>query len=181
MDFRGRVYGSPYRRTLETACEVADVVDAEVEPAAPLREIVMTTRQVRDFVGLDAGQLGRLHARVRVAADFPDPWWTTAAESDDDVEARVAPFIDALVAAADGDVLLLGHGASTGGAIHHLLRQCAPDQVGEPTPGWNCALTTFACDGAVQLVRRMDTAHLPEDHVTSNAQSRAEVLAARPT
>jgi broad specificity phosphatase PhoE len=177
MDFCGRIYSSPYRRTVETACQVADVVDASVEPAAALREIVKRETQMQGFVGLTGAQLRDLHPRVRVGDDFDDHWWTTAAESDDDVGARVAVLVDVVL--GDGDVLLAGHGASTGGAIHHLLRRCSPDQIGEPEPGWNCALTTFRCADSVELVRRMDAEHLPEDHITSNAQSRQEVEAAR--
>ncbi|HJP31201.1 MAG: histidine phosphatase family protein [Candidatus Latescibacteria bacterium] len=176
--FDGRIYCSPYRRTVETACQVAEVVDAQVRPAVPLREIVKKAEQMRGFVGMTGQQLDRLHRRVSVAADFPDEWWTTHAETDNEVEARVGPLVDHLLDSDEGDVLLVGHGATAGGATDHLLRRCAPEQITVPTPGWNCALTTFRCADTVELVRRMDTAHLPEDHVTSNAQSRARVLAA---
>ncbi len=185
MDFRGVIYASPYLRTIETACGVADVVDAAVVPAAPLREIVKRDGQMDGFRGLPATSLSNLHPRVRPAIDFDDNWWTVSAETDDGVEARVAPFVDALLqqdTMAQSQVLLVGHGASTGGVIHHLLRRCAPDQIGEPVPGWNCALTSFSCDGVtgqVEMLRRMDTQHLPEAAVTSNAQTRADVEAAR--
>jgi hypothetical protein len=98
----------------------------------------------------------------------------------------VAPFVDGLIdqdsADADSHVLLVGHGTSTGGVIRHLLRRCAPARIGAPDPGWHCGLTSFCChgvDGPSELIRRMETVHLPEEAVTSNAQSRADVLAAR--
>lgn len=184
--FDGPIYSSPYRRTVETACGVADVVDAPVIPVAPLREIVKREGQMDGFSGLAAGDLAALHPRVQPPSDFSDNWWTSAAETDDDVETRVAPFVDGLLA-DDSDsetqqILLVGHGASTGGIIHHLLRRCAPDQIGPPEPGWNCSLTSFRCHGLkgrVELVCRLDTAHLPPEAITSNAQTQAEVLAAR--
>ena len=188
--FRGLIYSSPYLRAIETACGVANAIDAVVVPAPAMREIVKRDGQMDGFTGLTANGLRKLHPRVQPPDDFPDGphshWWTVAAETDDEVEARVAPFVDALIQrdAAGGapDCLLVGHGASTGGVIHHLLRRCAPDQIGPPEPGWNAALTSFRCDGStgrVDLLRRMDTEHLPEEAITSNAQTRAEVLAAR--
>ena len=82
-------------------------------------------------------------------------------------------------AAADAgaDALLVGHGASTCNAIHHLWRRCAPGRIGEHVPGWNCGLTTFRCGTQVEMLRHLDTEHLPDDAVTSNAKSRAQVLA----
>ncbi len=174
LGFQGRIYSSPYRRTVATACAIADVVGVDVEPAAPLREIVKRAEQMQGFVGMTGPLLATVHPRVTVPGDFADQWWTTGAETDADVEARVAPFVDSLLGGND-DVLLVGHGASTGGVIDHLLRKFAPEEIHEPTPGWNCALTTFSSMDSLRMLTRMDTDHLPEDHVTSNAQSRADV------
>lgn len=175
MGFAGRILASPYRRTLETACGVAHVVDVGVTPSAFLREIVKKAEQMHGFVGMNPAQLDGVHRRIHTPDDFPPVWWTADAESDADVEARVAPLVDGLIEQRAGDVLLVGHGASTGGLIDHLLRKCAPELITAPTPGWNCALTSFDVGTGVELVRRMDASHLPEDHVTSNAQTRAEV------
>jgi broad specificity phosphatase PhoE len=170
--FRGQILSSPYRRTLQTACQIAAACDLTVQPAAPMREIVKKVEQMTNFVGMTTVQIGQLHPYISVPADFADQWWSGHAESDTQVEARVAPFVDDLLETVDGDVLLVGHGASTGGVIDHLLRKFAPEQITEPTPGWNCALSTFRCTEHIELLQRMDTEHLPEDHVTSNAQPR---------
>ncbi|MDA0334342.1 MAG: histidine phosphatase family protein [bacterium] len=175
LGFQGRIYSSPYRRTVETACAIADVVGVDVEPAAPLREIVKKAEQMQGFVGMTGPLLATVHPRIMVPGDFHDEWWTTGAETDAAVEARVAPFVDSLLGGSD-DVLLVGHGASTGGVIDHLLRKFAPQEIREPTPGWNCALTTFHNTDSLRMLTRMDAEHLPEDHVTSNAQSRADVV-----
>ena len=175
--FSGPVYVSPYLRTVQTACRIADVADLTVEPVALLREIVNRAGQMAEFTGMNAGQLRALHKRVQPAADFDiSPWWTSHIESDEDVEARVAPLVDAVIAAG-ADALLVGHGASTCNAIHHLWRRCAPERIGEHAPGWNCGLTTFRCGTQVEMLRHLDTEHLPDDAVTSNAKSRAQVLA----
>ena len=58
---------------------------------------------------MNAGQLRALLKRVQPAADFDiSPWWTSHIESDEDVEARVAPLVDAVIAAG-ADALLVGH------------------------------------------------------------------------
>lgn len=177
MGFGGPVFVSPYRRTVQTACQIADAADLTVQPVAPLREIVMRADQMQAFTGMTGAQLRALHPRVQPAADFDAaPWWTTQTETDLEVEARVAPLVDALLAAGQ-DALLVGHGASAGNAIHHLLRLCGEAPEGTPAPGWNCALTTFRCVPRVELLRRLDTEHLPDDAITSNAKTRAEVLA----
>lgn len=181
MGFSGAILCSPYRRCVQTACQIADATNLTVQPVAPLREIVMREEQMDGFVGMNAQALAALHARVRPAEDFDaQPWWTTAAETDADVETRVAPLIDGVL--NDGvDTLLVGHGASAGNSARYLMRRCASERVGsgKPEPGWNCALTSFRCASDIEFVRQQDVEHLPENAITSNAQSRDEVLAAR--
>ncbi len=186
LGFTGQIFSSPYRRTMQTACGAADQIGVAVRPAAPLREIVKRVEQMERFTGLTADGLRDLHPRIDPAPDFDDMWWTPHAESDDDVETRVAPFVDSLLREDSPDtevhVLLVGHGASTGGVIRHLLRRSAPELIGPPDPGWNCALSSFRCqgvEGPSQLLHLMDTDHLPAEAITSNAQSQADVLAAR--
>jgi broad specificity phosphatase PhoE len=181
MGFSGAILCSPYRRCVQTACQIADATDLTVQPVAPLREIVMREEQMKNFVGMNAAQLNALHERVRAAANFDQQvWWTIGAETDAQVETRVAPLIDAVLAAGK-DTLLVGHGASAGNSARYLLRRCAPERAGsgKPAPGWNCALTSFRCTPDVEFVREQNVEHLPEEAITSNAQSRAEVLAAQ--
>ena len=94
------------------------------------------------------------------------------------MRARVAPFVDHLVATESDDVLLVGHGASTGAATRYLLTHCerVPDEI--PLT-WNCALTAFRCiaraDGEIlscEMIMLQDTSHMDEDQVTSNARFR---------
>jgi broad specificity phosphatase PhoE len=94
------------------------------------------------------------------------------------VEARVAPLVDQ-VADGDVDALLVGHGASMGGAIRHVLRSGAPQQSPPAEPGWNCALTSFRMPPDFAAIRLLDVSHLPSGSVTSNAKTRDQVLAER--
>ena len=67
LEFTGPIYASPYRRTMETACGVAEIVDTTVHPAPAMREIVKRVEQMEHFVGLTTLELGQLHPRVETS------------------------------------------------------------------------------------------------------------------
>ncbi|MDP7450593.1 MAG: histidine phosphatase family protein [Candidatus Latescibacteria bacterium] len=115
LGFTGAIYASPYRRTLQTACELAEVLDLVVQPVAALREIVMRDDQMQGFVGMNAAQLQALHPRVRGTAAFgEEPWWTTAAETDADFRIQQPPAYSLSGALAGGDLALHRGGGDRG-------------------------------------------------------------------
>ena len=77
------------------------------------------------------------------------------------------------------DALLVGHGASTAGAVRHILRHGAPERRLHNEPGWNCALTSFRMAPEFDVIHLMDVSHLPCESVTSNTRTRDQVLAER--
>lgn len=174
LGFDGRIYSSPYRRSIETAQIIAEVVDTEVAPEARFREYVNLEDDMTGFRGATGHELRAEFSRVRVGTQFPDLWWTSTAETGEDVEARVASLVDEL-ADASSDALLVGHGATLGGATRHVLRNFAPARLNTQPPGWNCALTSFQMSPVFQVIQLADTAHLPPEAVTSNTRTRAEV------
>ena len=178
MGFDGTIYCSPYFRTIETAQAIAHVTETMIVPAAEMREYVIRENQMDGFRGATQDELIADYSRVKKAPDFLYPWWTSDIESDEDIEARVAPLVDR-TSDADVDVLLVGHGASTEGVHRYLLRRYAPDQLNHGQSGWNCFLSSFRIRPEFQIHRIMDVSHLPDDAVTSNARTRAEVLAER--
>lgn len=178
MGFKGEIHSSPYFRTIETAQVIAGVTDRMVVPAAEMREYVIRDNQMDGFRGATQDELIACYSGVTKAPDFPYPWWTSNIESDEDIEARVAPLVDRVIA-ADVDSLLVGHGASTEGVHRYLLRRYAPDQMNHGQSGWNCFLSSFIIRPDFQVLRIMDVSHLPEGLVTSNARTREEVLAER--
>ena len=178
MGFAGVIYSSPYFRTMETAQAVAELTGTSIAPAAEMREYVIRENQMDTFTGATQGELAAAYSRVLEAADLPYPWWTTKVESDEDIEARVAPLV-ARAAAADGDALLVGHGASAAGVHRHILGHHDPDRESHGQVGWNCFLSSFSVGPDYRALRIMDVGHLPDDMVTSNAMTRDEVLADR--
>jgi broad specificity phosphatase PhoE len=177
--FKGPIYSSPFLRTLETAAVIAEILDSVIIPASPLREYFIRENQLEGFQGATAEELRSAFPRVEIPPDFAYPWWTTQIESDDMVTARVAPLIDTL-ARHKQDVLLVGHGASVTGAHRHILTTQAPENLNHGQRSWNCILSSFQFTPRFEIIRIMDTAHLPEDAITNNAKSRAQVMRESP-
>ena len=178
LGFNGPIHSSPYYRTIETAHIIADIVDTGVIPSAPMREYAIRENQFDGFQGATASQLRAIYPRVQLNPDFPYPWWTTDIETPDMIEARVAPLIDKLIQGTT-DALLVGHGASIGGAHRHILRHHAPDRLRHGQTGWNCVLSSFQFAPAFAIQRIMDTDHLPPEAITANAKTREDVLRER--
>jgi broad specificity phosphatase PhoE len=178
LGFSGRIFSSPYMRTIETANIVAEVAGASVIPAPEMREYVIRDDQMDSFKGLTLSELADRYSRVDGDMAFDYPWWTSEIETQEIIEARVKPLVDR-VSKSGEDALLVGHGASVGGVHGYILGKHAPDRLGSGEPGWNCVLSSFQFEEEFKLIRLLDTEHLPEDHVTSNAKTRAEVLKER--
>ncbi len=173
--FNGTIYSSPYLRTVETSQIVANVVDVPVVAAAEMREYVIREGQMEAFLGLTLDELAARYARVDDRKALPEPWWTSEIETPENIEARVAPLVD-IVSADEGDALLVGHGASVSGVHRYVLKRFAPDHLNHGRRGWNCVLSSFVFGSSFEVLRLLDTEHLPDDLVTSNAKSREEVL-----
>lgn len=178
IGFGGGIRASPYRRTCQTANIICEALGSQFRPAAPFREIVQREETILAFSGLTLAELQDEFAHLTPGSALAYPWWTTELEDSDVVRARVAPFVDHLVATGSDDVLLVGHGASTGAATRYLLTHCedVPDDI--PLT-WNCALTAFRCSAGAngeiascEMIMLQDTTHMDEDQVTSNAKFR---------
>lgn len=176
IGFAGVVYASPYQRTVHTAQIIAERVEAPVVLCRPMREIVKRAEAMREFRGQTPDELRARFPRVTADDDFPYPWWEHEAETDEDVEKRLASFVDELIEKREGDALLIGHGASVSAGAHHVLRRFAPERLDEMQPTWNCALVSFQVAPAFEVHRLACVEHLPEEAVTANSQTRAEAL-----
>ncbi len=168
--FSGPIFSSPYRRTLDTAQCIAEQTGALIRPERAMQEWIHNT-ETPEFDGMPLAQIRELYSHIAPDAELAHPWFFKGPEGDPEVQARVRPFLEKLLTLPYSEVLLVGHGASTG-ACNHLL---APGQTGDLpandiSRNWNCSLTTIKATaiGAGQLVRLFDTAHLPEASITSN-------------
>ena len=173
LGFAGTIYASPYVRTAETADGIAEVLDTEFYPEPALREVVKVASQMTNFEGPTLEGLGRTFPRLAPDAALSYPWWTLEAETSETVLARVRPFLDRLIEEKDGDVLLVGHGASVGASTRYFL-EARPEVLASLGPGWNCALTAIRVKPRMEPLLLRDTAHLAGHQVTSNATMREQ-------
>jgi len=174
LGFRGTIYSSPYRRTLETAQVIAECTDSVVFPDATLQEYVPNPG-VPDFQPLSKGEMRGLYPCVNPAVTLCRPWFVSGPEGREEVRQRLRPFLDRLLATQARQTLLVGHGAT----VHGLVSLLVPDhdQSGErgSAMNWNCSLTTIDVgDEGVRRTRDFDVSHLPPDGGTSNQQYRDE-------
>lgn len=182
--FQGRIHASPYCHTLVSGQVMAEALDTRVHVCPAIREIVSNPVYMANcFKGATAEEMRALCDRAVVPEDLPHPWWQCQRETRDDVQRRVAPFIDELcdgAAGGDADVCLIGHGASIGAAIRHLAERYGIDdpRLAQRRPCFNSTLTTFHVTGATASIEHLhDSDHLPEQWLTSNALTPAEVEA----
>ncbi len=157
-----------------TAQRIAQVLGCSFYPEPAIREIVKREEQMQGFRGMTVTEMRRECPGVAPEARLPYPWWTAAAEDEDAVLARARPFLEDLVSRRDGDVLLVGHGASVGAATRFFLSLCQVQYTDLPL-SWNCSLTAFKVGACCRVLLMRDTQHLPDEDVTSNARRLIEV------
>ena len=175
MGFTGTVYTSPYRRAAETGQIVADVNDISLVLSPGLRESNGDGELMKSFKGASAQELQSAYPRLRLEREIAYPWWTTEAETADDIESRVGDVVETL-AAQPSDVLLVGHGATVGGATRHVFKKHKPELLNQPRFPWNCMLTSVRLTPEFEMICLASTAHLPNDAMTSNSKDREQVL-----
>lgn len=179
LEFRGTIYASPYRRTLETAEIAAAILDCAVTPEWRLQEYVQVEGRP-EFDVLSIRTARTLYPHVLCDARLPSPWLVAGPEGPEDVLERVTPLMESLIRKQHGDVLLIGHGASVNACREAILCR-GGRQAGAPRGhNWNCSLSTYRVDrdGNATCIRSCDVSHLPEAEVTSNATSFRERQAA---
>ena len=172
MGFGGPVFSSPYRRAMETAHLVAETAGTPLFPEPAIQEYV-TSPGMPDMAGLTADQMRRLYPGCEPSDEMPYPWFVRGPEAEDEVAARIRPFLERLLASGVDEALLVGHGASVHGCISVLAPGAIPVLQADAVPfNWNCGLTSIraAAGGSASVVRLFDVSHIPLESVTSNLQ-----------
>lgn len=166
IGFCGRIYVSPYVRTLETAELIADKTGSAIYPWAPIREIMKTQDAADQFCGLTLEEITAHFRHIAVDAQLPCNWWSRKKESENDVLARVGRGFLALN--PKEDVMFVGHGASAGHLIEFLK---IPAKEGRAL--CNCSLSVLDTENTAGC-QYMDTAHLPYCMVGQNTVMQME-------
>ncbi|NLS77645.1 MAG: histidine phosphatase family protein [Chloroflexi bacterium] len=173
IGFAGRIFASPYLRTMETGAIIATATGRPLYPEPAIREIAAWPDNLAVFQGQTVEELRERFPVVPADAALPYPWWGSELEDAAAVLGRIGPFIDALIARGGEDALLVGHGASVS-ALHRYLLANHPEVLARVGNNWNCGLSALRVHPRLEALWLSDTSHLPAELTTSNAKTLAE-------
>ncbi|MDY0177556.1 MAG: histidine phosphatase family protein, partial [Lentisphaeria bacterium] len=107
------------------------------------------------------------------ANKLEDDWVLPGPETREQVLARCGSFLQAELSASEGDLLIIGHGASTMALLRFMLGE-QQDRL-ENHHLWNCALSEFAVHGEKFEAKMLAyTGFLDDDEVSSNLKMRRD-------
>ncbi len=170
--FHGKILSSPLWRTMETAEAIAAETGSVIIPTPWMHEIFTDQELLDAYRGLTIEELKAWYPHVDKDAQIIYPWWPKQVETSKDVLARVSAGIDVLLAEygdTDEEILLVGHGASSGEADEYL--KLNPDGA-----LWNCCLSMYDSKSPSQSFGK-SIAHLPPDMVTNNKHTAIDYAA----
>jgi len=169
MNFKGGIYASPYRRTMETACIIAETLDLPVHTAPFLQEFVRFPGRhpVRER---DFAELKKEFPRLVSPPELPRNWAIRRGETLDDVRDRLHAGLRQLPRPGEKEVLCVTHGAVLK-AVHMLATGRGGTGKWEKM-NWNCCLSLydFSPPAPPRVRLFFEVGFLPEELVTSNAR-----------
>lgn len=171
-NFHGKILASPLWRAMETAEAIAAETGSVILPTPWIHEIFMDEELLNAYRGSTIEQLKAWYPHVPKDAEIDYPWWPEKVESSADVMARVSAGIDALLAKygdTDEEVLIVGHGASSGAADEYL--DLNPDSM-----LWNCCLSMYDSKNPRSNYGK-NVSFLPGQMVTNNKHSALDYAA----
>lgn len=168
MNFSGKVFSSPYARTMETASIAAAVCGLEVIPEPRMQEMRFAPEP--PCPGMTLEELKHNYPNIAQNSTMIHPWMLPdGPEAVEDVRKRIFPYVEEIISAPPADeILLVGHGASVGAVKHFMITRAG--FTGYPGYNWNVSLCTFdvTTEGKVTIVELNTIDFMPIDKVTSN-------------
>lgn len=163
LGFHGKIYASPYCRTMQTATAIAEELGLHFTVLTGIREIYRKWTPDFEFVGMRDTQL-REYFPLCECPDLPYPWRSEEVETQEDVNARVAQTLEEVLGDRTGeDVLFVTHGAPAYASRLHLHL----DKLCEPKGDWNCGLCMLDTESGDYYA--FDTSFMPRELITNNA------------
>lgn len=160
LGFSGKIFASPFLRTMETAELISKETGAKIVPTPWMHEIFGDQVTVNTYRGYSIEELRRYYFGIEKDAELEYPWWATEAETPQMVRQRVVKGLEKCMSDITEDILLVGHGASSR-AAHEYLNLKKGGFI------WNCALGMYDTECPENNYGN-DISHLPEQMVTSN-------------
>jgi len=160
LNFHGKIFASPFLRTMETAELIAEETGSSIYPTPGLHEIFKTLDDWKDYQGSTLEELIKKYPHTASDAVMEYPWWIPEQEDYEIVRQRVASALHEIMQ-EDEDVLIVGHGASVIAALHFVRAK-------RDVPGvWNCSLSMFDTKD-LKAAFANDVSHLPYHMISNN-------------
>ena len=168
LNFKGKIFASPYYRTVATACHAAKECGGKVCPDA----------RVQERVRRDGGNMKTGATLAEWKKLFPDeispeaklahPWLYTKKDQRTDQRERLSKVLDEILAEnPEGDILFVVHASAVADFQRIMRERCGDKSIDGFI--WNCSLFKFAVDDAGKFrYLGYDISFMPEDEVTSN-------------
>lgn len=180
LGFKGIVYSSPYRRTIDTAEIIAEKTGNMVIPTPYLREIVRTDEAAASFTGMTFEEIQERYELIHRDAKLAYPWWTDKKYDMPIILDKTKEFLDTVIGKGE-DVFFVGHGATVYGLISNIIAVFDLDILPHDIDfsellanrNYNCTMSRIEIrDGKLISMVLFDTEHLADDEITSNAAER---------
>ncbi len=167
LGFCGKIYASPYFRTMETANIIAEATDSNVYPYAPIQELMYPDSLKSGYRGQPLSVLKEKFSHIAEDAELEDSWRVKESEDMGTMRPRIEKIVSNFK--PDTEVLFVGHGASS----HWLVTLYEIPYV-EGRFIYNCSLSLIDPDDSSVGTLYCDTSHIPDGMVTNNHETKAE-------
>lgn len=173
LGFKGRIYASPYYRTVATACHAASQCGGSVYPDARVQERVAREGGNLAKGGATLEQLkGLFPAQIAADAVLAFPWMlTTPEEYEGSQQVRLEKALDEILAEVpDQDIMIVSHAGAVAALNRIIGKRCGKEITGTT---WNCALYKYTVsDDKTWQFKGYDIAFMAEEDVTANQKAR---------
>lgn len=165
IGFKGKIYVSPYLRTVETASEISKLLGIKMILTPEIQE--RTHKEgIPDIKGRSLAELDKLFPSLISKDSKLSDNWVYADNFGEKLDERVAETIEEALEGDCCDFILVGHKATVKAALKYLCKKanCQVD-----TEIWNCELAYFIAlpDGSIKFVSS-GVDFIPPGKVTNN-------------
>lgn len=170
LKFSGKIFASPFFRTVATASYAASQCGGKVYPDARVQERVHRDGGNMKKGGATLEQLKKLFPdQIAADAKLPYPWLYTKLEprKESGHRVRMAKALDEILSEnPDGDIMIVSHA----GAVADLAAEMKARTGAKISGGtWNCCLFKYAVDDAGKFrFVGYEIEFLPEEAITAN-------------
>ena len=164
LNFKGRIYTSPYFRTVATGSYAAMECNSKVYPDARVQRRCRRNNGNLKNGGASLARLRELFPNaIADDAQLADDWMLKKFENDEDQIIRTGTAVKELLKESSGDILIVCHGTGVYSYYLNLTGKKPTDTI------WNCAIFKFAVDkkGNIRFLG-YDHSFMPDEEVTSN-------------